>query len=338
MERKKVGAKKEPAKDHQISIAQELHVDVDLRRLHESCAQLSEEIIPFMKRVKIELIRTKEGEMKDVPQVPLFIYEKLPLHDSKLLFSVVLPPYPYLRVIQLHHCELADDGVLSLVEFLKAYKPSTEKNPFGIECLELPGCNIGPRGASYLASVFCENFTIKRLMLDFNPIGDKGIEALCNGLRWNTKLTDLSLQYCEISYSGAPFIAASVIECSNVKILSLRGNYSLQDSGVLYLARALNVGLRLEELDLADVGFGSSAETIDALCEGIENSASLISVNLDLNTLIPSGPQSLLIAITNNKRIVKLVVSERVDPDVYKEILDALSVNNKGMKRKVKKR
>ncbi|CCW66739.1 unnamed protein product [Phytomonas sp. Hart1] len=336
MDKEKVAAKKENLKEHQVSIAQELHVDVDLRRLHESCSQLSEEIIPFMKRVKIELIRTKEGEMRDIPQVPLFIYEKIPLHDSKLLFSVVLPPYPYLRVIQLHHCEIMDDGVLSLAEFLRTYKPSKEKNPFGIECLELPGCNIGPRGASYLSSVFCENTTIKRLKLDFNPIGDGGIEALCNGFRWNTKLVDLSLQYCEISHSGAPFIAASVIECSNVKRLSLRGNHSLQDSGVLYLARGLNVGLQLEELDLADVGFGASAETIDALCEGIENSASLISVNLDLNTLTPSGPQSLLTAISGNERILKLVVSERTDPDVFKKILDVLSANNKGMKKKEK--
>lgn len=330
------GGTQPKAKTPPITVAQELHVDTDLRRLYESCGQLRDEVAPFMKRIKAELTRVREGDQEGVPLVPLFIHEKIPFSDVRLLFTVALPPYPYLRTIQLHHCEIGDDGALILAEFVRSYKPSPDKNPFGIECLEVPGCSIGPRGAGYLGKMLSENTTINKMSVDFNDLGDAGVKALCNGVRWNGSLHFLSLEYCRIGCHGASEIASSVIRCSNVKYLSLKGN-AVGEVGVMHVARALSVGTSIEELNLCDVAFGTHPETLEALCEGMETSASLTSLNVDLNLILPSGMQALLTAVRRNKRITNVVLGERMEVGVYAEILDALSVNRKGTKKRRKK-
>lgn len=334
----KTDAKKAPPP---ILLAQELHVDTDLRRLHDACGQLSDFIVPFARRIRSELTRVRDGDQEGIPRVDLFIYSAIPYEEMKLMCSVVLPAYPYLREVRLHHCSIGDDGVLVLAEFIKLYKPTPDRNPFGIEVLELPGCGIGPRGGSYLGTLLSSNATITRLVLDFNTdLGDKGVEELCAGLRWNSVLEVLSLQYCGLTLLGAPAVSGSVIKGSNVKDLSLRGNH-IMDAGIVDIGRALGVGTNLEQLDLADTCFGARPETVEVLCEGMETSTSLKGVNLDHNTLAPASAQAILSAIRKNSNIASLVISDRVDPVVYKEILDVMVDNyrksNAGKKKKKKK-
>lgn len=307
-----------------ITVAQELHVDTDLRRLVEACGQLGEAFTPFMKRVRGELSRVKEGEQEGVPQVPLFVHEKVSYDDAKRLFETVLPPYPYLRVLQFHHSELGDDSVLALTGFLRSYKPAPELNPFAVETLELPGCAIGSRGAGYLGRVLSENRTITQLVLDFNPLGDAGAKAIADGLRWNGTLSHLSMQYCDIGAAGAGSVATGVVKGSNVTALSLRGN-PLGAEGVKSIGQALGVGMRLSTLDLADTDFGASSEAVEVLCEGLETSSSLTTVNIDLNTLVPTAPQAVLTALRKNPSLVDVVVSERMDDEAYRELLDIVS-------------
>lgn len=324
-----------------ISVAQELHVDVDLRHLYEACSQSGGvELVPFMKRVKAELLRVKEGDQEGVPQVNLFVCECFPFSRAQRLFGSILRPYPFLRAIELHHCGLDDDCMLCLTEFIKTYKPTLDRNPFGIQVLEIPGSKITTRGASYLGKMLGDNSTIERLVIDFTPLEDDGVSALCESLRWNGTLKHLSMQYCEISAVGASLIASRVIKSSNVRHLSLRGN-KLGANGVIEIGHALMVGLKIEEIDLADTSFGQHVDAVEVLCEGIEKSPSLTSVNLDLNTLTRNAPNSLLIAITKNKRIVSMPVSERINVETYNEILDVLAQNkkemDKGRKKKEKK-
>ena len=44
--------------------------------------------------------------------------------------------------------------------------------------------------------------TIKGLILSDNPIGDKGLENLAEGLQDNTILTDLKVWRCNLSSEG----------------------------------------------------------------------------------------------------------------------------------------
>lgn len=316
------------AKQPVITVAQELHVDVDLRRLYEACSQLGDQFTPFMKRVKTELTRVKDGDQEDIPQISLFVSDRISYNEARLLFTMVLPSYPFLRVLQLHHCSLDDDSILFLVEFIKSYKPTPDRNPFGIQVLELPGSAMTARGAGYIGNLLSENNTIERLVLDFSVFGDDGAKALCEGLRWNGTLKFLSLEYCRLTSAAAALISSRVIKGSNVAHLSLRGN-PLEGAGVKEIGRALSIGSKIEYLNLGDTGFGFHGDAIEVLCDGIEHSVSLCGIDLDFNTLVPPGPASLLAAIKKNKRISCLIISERTDGQIYNEILDVVAVNKK---------
>lgn len=321
------------AKAAQPTIAQDLHVDTDLRRLAERCSQLGDELTSFVRRVRSELIRVKDGDQEGVPQIPLFLHGRLPYATLKLLFTEVLPSYPYIRVIQLQHCALDDDDMLILCDFIRTYKPSPDKNPFKIESLEVPGSNISCRGVRHLASLMAENTTITRLVLDFSCLGDLGAELLCDGLLWNGTLTHMSLQYCGIGARGAAALCARVIQSSQVKVLSLRGN-PLGEEGVSELGRALSVGVNINSIDIADTRFGASVETVESLCAGIEASTSLENVDIDLNELTPQAAQNILDVVVKNKNIISIALTERMDSNLYRTILETVAKNAKGKKKK----
>ncbi|KPI83270.1 hypothetical protein ABL78_7702 [Leptomonas seymouri] len=318
-----------------ITVAQELHVDTDLRRLHEACSGFSEQFAPFAKRVKAELGRVKDGDQTGVPQIPLFVRGEITLPELKALCRDALHPYPYLRVIQLHHCSFGDDGVLVLCDFLKRYEPLPDRNPFGIQRLELPGCAIGPRGCRQLGDFFRNNATVEKLVLDFNPLEDVGAQELCNGLRWNSSVSSLSLQYCGIGPIGASHLASHVVKESNVSTLSLRGNH-IGDSGVNEFARAMCVTSKIANFDLADTACGCDIVAMLSLCEAIESSAALRVVDLDMNTLTPIASESLLKSLQASKFVTALRVQERMDPAIYKQIASISASRSSGKKGKKK--
>ncbi|KAG5510597.1 hypothetical protein JKF63_06894 [Porcisia hertigi] len=330
-------AKKDPkAAAPVITIAQELHVDTDLRRLHEACGLLGDPFIPFAKRLKAELIRVKDGDQTGIPQVPLFVRGEVLSADLKALCKVALRPYPFLRVIQLHYAMLGDDGVLILCEFLREYSPLPDRNPFGIQRLELPGCAIGPRGCRYLGSYLRDNSTVTKLLLDFNPLEDAGVQELCAGLQWNASVTSLSLQFCGLGAVGAGYIASHIVKQSNVSVLSLRGNH-IGDKGVEEVAKAVCVSAKLEDVDLADTAFTGEADALLALCEAIEGNTHLRVLNLDLCILVPGVSECLLKSLEASRHVTALRVSERTDPAVYKRIAEISATRSKPKKSKKKK-
>ncbi|KPA77736.1 hypothetical protein ABB37_07054 [Leptomonas pyrrhocoris] len=318
-----------------ITVAQELHVDSDLRRLLERCAAFGEQFAPFAKRVKAELLRVKDGEQTGVPQIPLFVRGEIALAELKAFCNDALQPYPYLRVVQLHHSLIGDDGVLTLCEFLKRYEPLPDRNPFGIQRLELPGCAIGSRGCRQLGNFLSNNATVERLVLDFNPLGDAGVQELCSGLRWNSAVTSLSLQYCDIGPAGASYLASRVVKESNVSTLSLRGNH-IGDSGVDDIAKAICVTSKIADLDLADTACVGNTATVISLCEAIESAATLRVVDLDMNMLTSGVCECLLKSLQASKSVTALRVNERTDPVIYKQIVSISATRSSAGKGKKK--
>jgi len=57
-------------------------------------------------------------------------------------------------------------------------------------------------GTTYIKQLLAESVTIKGLILSDNPIGDKGLENLAEGLQDNTILTDLKVWRCNLSSEG----------------------------------------------------------------------------------------------------------------------------------------
>lgn len=328
---------KASAKAKGVSSIADLHIDVDLKKLSDNLSRAKapmEPIAPFIKTVKTELQKYKDGEEVDIPQFPLFIIEPVRFETSKALFAV-LEPYPWLRQISLFHCRIGDDGAMVVAEFLKRYKPHPERNPFGIEVLELPENDIGARGAGYLGRVLTQNESVKVLNLDFNPLGDEGAVNLGDGLKWNSTLEKLTMKYCDIREAGGEAVGKFIVRSSSVKDLSLRGN-QLGPHGITHIAHALAKNAYLVRLDIADTGFGIDIEAIEALRDGMESNDSLEGVDMNYNSLVPAGAQLLLEMLKAKPKLVQFDVYERISEAVFKDVLDTVQANVKALKKRKK--
>lgn len=336
----KAAGKDAKDKKPKANLAMDFHVDLDLKRVLDSSTRVVKANLDpanaFFKKLKVELQKVKDGEQLDLPTIPLFLSEPFPDYNtSKALFGI-LEPYPWLRHIQLYHCRIGDDGAMVIAEFLKTYKPPADRNPFGIELLELPECDIGPQGAQYLGRALTQNETVKVLNLDFNKLGDEGAANLGDGLKWNSTLQKLSLKYNDIGAVGGECIAKFVVRSSSVKELSLRGN-TLGPQGVMHISKALAKNAYLTKIDLADTGFGIDLECIEALRDGIEANDSLESVDINLNSLVPAGLQLLVDVLKMKPQLVEFQIYERISETIFKDALDAVQNNIKTMKKKKKK-
>lgn len=320
-----------------INLGLEFHADVDLKKLLDSLARVKiamDPIAPFVKKAKAELQGIKDGEILETPAFPLFVTEPMGFEVVRTLFTH-LAVYPWLRQISLFHCRIGDDGAMVIADFLKRYRPHAERNPFGIEVLELPENDIGPRGAGYLGRVLTQNETVKTLNLDFNPLGDEGAANLGDGLKWNSTLEKLSMKYCSLGPIGGECVGKFIIRSSSVRELYLRGN-QIGPHGVVQISRSLAKNAYLTKIDLADTGFGVDLEAIESLRDGLESNDSLESVDLNLNSMVPTGVQLLLEVLKTKPRLVQFEVFERIGEAVFRDVLDTVTNNAKLMKKKKK--
>lgn len=336
MSRKNASPQKEIVKGATLTPAQELNADVDLKRLLEQCAVLGEFIAPFSKRVKVEYQRVRDGDQPNIPFVPLFVHGSISHSDLRALFMDILPMYPFLRVIQLHHCSIGDDGILVVVNFIRTYKPMAGKNPFGVQCVEVPGCQIGANGVKHIGTLLMECETLSRCVLDFNPLGDVGTKALASALRWNGTLGELSLQHCGIESVGAEALAEGALRGSNIRFLSLRGN-AIGPEGIKHIGTALGLSSSIESIDVADTRFGHSYEAVREFCLGIGKSSTLTSVDMDFNIITPEAAPLIVALLLENKQLVEFRVHERMDSNYFCMIQNSLEQNGRAMRKKKKR-
>lgn len=326
-----------------VNLALERRADIDLKLFWDNCnkilAKLGDKslnsVISFVKRARAELTAIRDNEQLDPPAFPLFVVEPIPYQSLRAFFGA-LEPYPWLRVIALHNAQIGDDGVQVLAEFLQGYAPTPDRNPFGIEVLELPMNLITPRGAAHLGVVLAQNETVRVLQLDFNPLGDAGAAALGDGIKWNAALQKVSMQYCNIGPVGGEAVSKFFIRSSSIAELSLRGN-PLGPSGVTAIGRSLAKNAYLTKIDLADTAFGIDIEAVEALRDGIEGNETLESVDLDLNAMVPAGVQLLLETLKMKPKLTQLVISERIGEAVYRDLLDTVAANVKAAKKRGRK-
>lgn len=326
-------------KKPKVNMAMELHVDLDLKRVYDSSQRVKANMDPcsaFLKKIRTEMQLIKDGEQTELPTIPLFLTEPMPDYTTTKALFGILEPYPWLRHVQLYHCKIGDDGAMVIADFLKVYKPSPDKNPFGVEVLELPECDIGPAGAQYLGRALTQNETVKVLNLDFNRLGDEGAANLGDGLKWNSTLEKLSMKYNELGPIGGECVAKFIVRSSSVRDLSLRGN-QLGPQGVTHIAKALAKNAYLTKIDLADTGFGIDLEAIEALRDGLESNDSLESVDINLNSLVPAGLQLLIEMLKTKPKLCEFQIYERISEALFKDALDTVQNNIKLMKKKKKK-
>lgn len=234
---------------------------------------------------------------------------------------------------------LSDDGAVALAELLRL--GAKELN---ISFLELMDCKIGHRGAFALGrSLSCAtNTTLTSLRLDHNSgLKSEGISLLCLGLRTNSTLKSLSVQYCDIDSDGAEGIAEMLsFKKSVITSLNLTGN-KFGGKGLATLSsKGLPQNSSLVELVVADNGIRSTADDVSALDIFGHNVAahpSLTTIDLMHNYIGDEGGRALLPSLQDNKRVhtIKIEPKSVLDEAIF-NALNRCSSSTKGKGKKKK--
>lgn len=139
--------------------------------------------------------------------------------------------------------------------FLKAEILRLGGGDVKISFLELFDNNIGPRGANALgiSLSFGHNLSLLTLKLDYNPtLGDEGVINLCRGLRTNSTLKQLHLQFCNITSKSGPALADFLANSkSDIEVFNMGGN-RLGGDGLKKLCAGLFYNTKCETLGLSD--------------------------------------------------------------------------------------
>jgi len=167
---------------------------------------------------------------------------------------------------------IRDRGVGGIVDALQENTSLTS--------LKLDSQGISNVGANLLGEALKVNSTLSILNLTRNfRISNKGIAAICNGLKLNTALSQLSLNWCNISHETSSDIASLLRLNTTLTKLELRG-MKITDRGLPAITTALRVNSTLTHLNLK-----CSKITISGLFPLV----TLLKTNTTLNTLNLSG-------------------------------------------------
>ncbi len=145
-------------------------------------------------------------------------------------------------ILDLSHwsIRLGNDGVCPLAESLQ--RGNQRLTSVLLDCND-----IGPKGATALATMLQSNRTLTRLHLSSNAISDSGAASIASALRANSTLTCLNLDSNSIGASGASSLAEALKANRGLESLYLSDN-NILDSGASAFAGALNANSCLTTL------------------------------------------------------------------------------------------
>nr|XP_044995263.1 ribonuclease inhibitor [Jaculus jaculus]XP_044995268.1 ribonuclease inhibitor [Jaculus jaculus]XP_044995274.1 ribonuclease inhibitor [Jaculus jaculus]XP_044995283.1 ribonuclease inhibitor [Jaculus jaculus]XP_044995293.1 ribonuclease inhibitor [Jaculus jaculus]XP_044995302.1 ribonuclease inhibitor [Jaculus jaculus]XP_044995308.1 ribonuclease inhibitor [Jaculus jaculus] len=232
------------------------------------CEQLSDarwmELLPQIQQyqvVRLDDCGLTEGRCKDI--------------------SSAVQANPALTELSLRTNELGDGGVHLVLQGLQN---STCK----IQKLSLQNCCLTEAGCGVLPGVLRSLPTLRELHLNDNPLGDAGLQLLCEGLLDpQCHLEKLQLEYCNLTVTSCEPLASVLKAKPDFKELVLSNN-DFHEAGVQALCRGLkNSACQLETLKLENCGI-TSANCRD-LCDVIASKASLQELDLGSNKLGNAG-------------------------------------------------
>ena len=239
--------------------------------------------------------------------------------------------YKFLREIHLWGARIEDEGMRSLSLYLTVNA--------SVGNLDLTNCAIGPLGCEFLGNIFGPGSrnVINKLKIDYNDIGDKGMEMLAAGLRVNNTLSEVSLAYCNIGQEAARFLLEIVInQKTQIKDINLQGNH-LRNHGVCVLFRGLTINKSVETVNLTDNQFGEEEEVMESLKNLILKNKSVRYLDFTYNGFYEEGAQKIfdffnemnLDELAEGVNIVSIKLPEKIPNELLKAIDKAIKDNKK---------
>lgn len=241
--------------------------------------------------------------------------------------------YQHLKSIKLWRVRANNEGVRNLCNFILKTKT--------IEHLDLLDNGITALGCEFLGKVlhpFAE-VPIKQLILDHNPIGTEGLMHLADGFCMNSKLEELSLNFCSIDGKGAKYVQQLLAFIdSNLKVLKMQGNL-LKNTGVISIMEALEINRMLDKLVLADnqIGDGEEQQVISKFIEVLKKNDNLMKLDVRFNGFYEDEFKRLF-DVMKLGYLTRLKVTEQLPKLLMDEYLSTIKKNEKFVKKLRKKR
>lgn len=160
-----------------------------------------------------------------------------------------------------------------------------------IQLVEFLNCGIGVLGCEFISRIFDKTKPnkISILTLDYNTFGNEGLAQLMERIKESKSLHYLSLAYCNIDQNGvkhfADYLSATGI---SLEKLVLQGN-PLKNAGMQQLINIIYDNTTLEEINLNNVLFGNSPETMQSLVSLMKNNLTLLAYSMKFNFITDQG-------------------------------------------------
>uniref|UniRef100_A0A2K5C368 Ribonuclease inhibitor n=1 Tax=Aotus nancymaae TaxID=37293 RepID=A0A2K5C368_AOTNA len=239
-------------------------MSVDMPCLDIQCAELSDarwaELLPLLQRcqaVRLNDCGLTEAQCTDI--------------------SSALQANPALTELNLRSNELGDAGVHRVLQALQSSSCKILK-------LSFQNCYLTAAGCGVLSGTLRSLPTLQELHLSDNPLGDAGLQLLCEGfLDPQCHLEKLQLEYCRLSSAGCEPLGSAFRAKPDFKELTVSNN-DIDEAGFCALCQGLKDSpCQLETLKLENCG--ATSDSCRDLCSILASKASLWEPALGNNKL-----------------------------------------------------
>ena len=238
---------------------------------------------------------------------------------------------PILKSLRILEGELGDEGVRNLVKFI------IETNNSSLKLIEFLNCDIGPLGCEFISRIFEPSLpcNMEILTLDYNNFGNEGLSNLVTYLPLNSTLTHLSLAYCGIDEFGIKYLGDLITKSTTLEKLILMGN-PIKDEGVENLCSFLKDNSNIEEVNINNVEFGQSEDTVNKLIYLLENNKNIVMYQCKYNFITEKNFENIVNTLKDpkNEHIYQFNVDEKYPKELFEIYYKAL----KGRKYKKRKK
>lgn len=195
-----------------------------------------------------------------------------------------------LRELRLLECALCENGLRQLQAIEEGMKLNQT-----LETLDLRNNLISDEGCAYLSGIFRRSSSLRKVILEDNRIGNKGIGLICHALAHNPYLKQLNLS------SNTFTDCSALLNTSYIEKLDL-SDTRISDSPGLALLFGSTVHMKAIKAEGCHLGTASLMKIFESLAV----SSSLVSLNLGHNRMSTRAVKVLAQALRSNHSLKTL--------------------------------